>query len=96
MRCDTKVVVSSLDKNCRADCLPTTALESLEVNPEVRQAGVVVNPVTGLCCLQVARFLIVTAADLEERMDVDLWLHKVNTMDNVQIKVKCNRHHDAS
>ena len=37
-----------------------------------------------------ARFLIVTAADLEERMDVDLWLHKVNTMDNVQIKVHPN------
>lgn len=42
LRCDTKVVVSSLDQNCRVDFLPTTAQESLEVAPEVRQAASVV------------------------------------------------------
>ena len=35
----------------------------------------------------IQRFLVVSKADLEDRMDVDLWLNKINSREPVDFKL---------
>ena len=87
----------SLDGLYVAECLKLTvpAQETVTVNRiMVLKFKKMKLPFWGKVGKDIEKFLIVSSEDLEDRMDVDVWVDKIKEMENVEI-TECSYNMEA-